>query len=85
MTRDILWALYRQKDNSSYVFDFIELNSDTELKIITFDPDVIFLLQTDGSKDSNTTGGISKMLTKEVPIHLFPVNREIDIDLLFND
>jgi hypothetical protein len=84
MTADIIWTLYRLRQHPAYVFDFIELDSTTELKIITFDPDLIFLLQHE--EDTETARhSISRMLGKEVPIHLFPVNREIDIDLLFND
>jgi hypothetical protein len=60
------------------------LDNTTELKIITFDPDIIFLLQHEA--DTNTARHkISRMLGKDIPIHRFSGNREIDIDALLND
>jgi len=85
MTRDIIWALYRQREHSSYIFDFIENDENTELKIITFDPDVIFLLQINAGVEDESQLKLSKMLGKEIPIHSFPVDRAIDIDALLKD
>jgi hypothetical protein len=85
MTRDIIWALYRQMDHASYVFDFIEDDENTELKIITFDPDAIFLLQTEDNRGSDSELNISKMLSRVIPIHRFPVDREIDVDALLSN
>lgn len=50
MTTDIIWAIYRLREHPSFIIDFIECNSDTELKVITFDPDVIFPLKSYGNQ-----------------------------------
>lgn len=84
MTADIIWTLYRLRQHPSYVFDFIELDNTTELKIITFDPDIIFLLQHEGETET-TRLTINRMLGKEIPIHRFSVEKEIDIDALLKD
>ncbi|MGD9947375.1 MAG: hypothetical protein AB7U29_02725 [Desulfobulbus sp.] len=84
ITNDIIWALYRLRKHPAFIVDFIECDSTTELKIITFDPDIIFLLKSDAdTKDSMLR--LSTMLGKEIPIHCFPLDRSIDIDTLLND
>ena len=84
MTTDIIWAIYRLRKHPSYIIDFIECNSDTDLKVITFDPDVIFLLKSDA--DTKTAElKLNKMLGKDIPIHSFSVERALDIDTLLND
>ena len=84
MTTKIIWALYRLRKQTSYIFDFIEFDNTTELKIITFDPDVIFLLRKE-SDNSEGEHSLSKMLGKNIPIHSFSVDREIDLEALLND
>jgi len=84
MTTKIIWALYRLKKMTSYIFDFIDFDNTTELKIITFDPDVIFLLQQEADSQA-AEQSISKMLGKNIPIHSFSVEREIDLDALLAD
>lgn len=84
MTTDIIWAIYRLREHPSFIIDFIECNSDTELKVITFDPDVIFLLKSD-AETKTAELKLSKMLGKEIPIHSFSVERAFDIDALLND
>lgn len=83
MTTEIIWALYRIKQQHAYIFDFIEFDATTELKIITFDPDVIFLLQQEA--DAQAEQRISKMLGKNIPIHSFSVDQDIDLDALLAD
>ena len=85
MTRDIIWALYRQREHSDYIFDFIQNDENTELKIITFDPDAIFLLQSGDAKTSETKRNISAILARTIPIHQFPIDQATDIDTLLND
>jgi hypothetical protein len=84
MTSKIIWALYRIKQQPAYIFDFIEFDATTELKIITFDPDVIFLLRQEADSQA-AEQSISKMLGKNIPIHSFSVDREIDLDALLAD
>lgn len=84
MTRDIIWALYRQREHSDYIFDFIQHDENTELKIITFDPDAIFLLQNGEVPGRDIRSKISTMLGREIPLHSFSVDQAIDIDTLLN-
>lgn len=84
MTTDIIWALYRLRKHPAFIIDFIECNSDTELKVITFAPDIIFLLKSDAETKAAELKLI-KMLGKEIPIHSFSVDRAIDIDALLNE
>ena len=84
MTRDIIWALYRQRDHSDYIFDFIQHDENTELKIITFDPDAIILLQNGETWADEIQAKINTMLGREIPIHNFNVDQVTDIDTLLN-
>ncbi len=84
MTTNIIWTLYRFRQHPAFIVDFIECDGNAELKVITFDPDIIFLLKS----DSNTTKSVLKlnqMLTREIPIHHFPMDQALDIDTLLND
>lgn len=84
MTKEIIWALYRLRKQTSYIFDFIEYDKNTELKIITFDPDYIFLLQRE-TQEQEAAGQISKMLSKSIPIHTFSADRKINLDTFLTD
>ena len=84
MTTDIIWALYQIHKQPSYIFDFIEYDDTTELKIITFDPDIIVLLQKEG--DVHTAlQNISKMPGRSIPVHSLSADRAIDLKTLLND
>jgi len=84
MTRDIIWALYRQREHSDYIFDFIQHDENTELKIITFDPDAIFLLQNTSVPTCEIKHCINALLERTIPVHWFPVDQAIDLDSLLN-
>ncbi len=84
LTMEIIWALYRFRERYAYVFDFIEYNENTELKIITFDPDYIFLLQRD-AQGPEPEEHIRIMLGRQIPIHSFFADRKINLDAFFAD
>lgn len=84
MTTDVLWAIYRLRKHPSLIIDFIEYDSDSELKVITFDPDIIFLLKSDADAKAAELQ-LHKMLSKGIPIHNFSLERVLDIDSLLND
>lgn len=84
LTTEIIWALYRFRERNAYVFDFIEYDENTELKIITFDPDYIFLLQRD-AQGPELEEHISAMLGRKVPVHSFYADRKIDLESFFTD
>jgi len=84
MTTEIIWALYRLRKQTSYIYDFIEYDHNTELKIITFDPDTIFLLTKD-TQSQDAEKNIDRMLGKNIPVHTFSVDREINLDAILSD
>lgn len=84
LTTEIIWALYRLRKQNSYIYDVIEYDKNTELKIITFDPDIIFLLQKD-AQTQEAEESITRMLGKNIPIHTLSVDRDINLDALLND
>jgi len=87
MTRDIIWALYSQREHSDHIFDFIRHDENTELKIITFGPDMIILLQSGDSDVEKHVPllDINTVLGREIAIHQFPVDQSIDLTALLND
>ncbi len=84
MTTKIIWALYRLRKQTSYIYDFIEYDKNTELKIITFDPDTIFLLTKD-TQSQDAKKNIDRMLGKNIPVHSFSVDRDINLDAILSD
>ncbi|MBM9613197.1 helix-turn-helix domain-containing protein [Desulfobulbus rhabdoformis] len=84
MTRDVIWALYRQKEHARYIFDFIQHNENTELKIITFDPDAIFLLKSKNLPASKLPLNVNAILGRKIPVFTFPVDQVVDIDTLLD-
>jgi len=83
ITEGLIWTLYRLRQHPAYIVDFIECGSTTELKVITFDPDIIFLLKNNCDAQASALK-LHQMLAKEIPIHCFPVDQAIDIDSLLN-
>ncbi len=43
VTTEVIWALYKLRKRTSYIFDFVHLDTNIELKIIAFHPDVIIV------------------------------------------
>ncbi|MDD2465340.1 MAG: helix-turn-helix domain-containing protein [Desulfobulbus sp.] len=84
MTTHIIWTLYRLRKHPAFIVDFIECDSNTELKVITFDPDIIFLLKSDADTKASVLK-LHRMLGKEITIHNFSMDQPIDIDALLTD
>lgn len=80
VTSEIIWTLYRLRKQSPYVFDIVRDDTNIELKIITFSPDVIFLLRKDDT-DQAREQAITRMVNDTTPVHTFSVDRPIDLDL----
>ena len=83
VTSEIIWALYRLRKQTRYIFDFVRYDANIELKIITFGPDSIVLLQGD-SEDQEPLRTIRKMVNGTTPVHCLAIDRPIDLDLLCN-
>jgi hypothetical protein len=49
VTVKLIWLLYALQKKTTYVFDFVPFDTNIELKIITFHPDKIVLLQENSS------------------------------------
>ena len=84
LTTEIIWALYRLREQSSFIFDFIEFDSTTELKLITFEPDLVLLLQKEAD-NGEAQQTIARMLGQNVPIRTFAADQPIKLDRLLHD
>ena len=80
VTSEIIWTLYRLREQSPYIFDIVRDDTNIELKIITFNPDVIFLLRKD-STDQAREQAIARMANGTTPVHAFSIDHPIDLDL----
>ena len=74
---EIIQVLYKLRSQTSFILDFIEDDSCTSLKIMTFKPDIIFLLFGQCNV-SLTTNSIKETLMKDVPVYSFHADRNID-------
>ncbi|WP_297957627.1 helix-turn-helix domain-containing protein [uncultured Desulfobulbus sp.] len=80
VTSEIIWTLYRLREQTPYIFDIVRDDPNIELKIITFNPDVIFLLRKD-STDQAREQAIARMANGTTPVHAFSIDHPIDLDL----
>ena len=76
---EIVSALYHWQHSSRSVFKFIEDDENAELKIITFDPDRIFLLPPLGEKYQDIAR-FDAVLSHPVPVRVFSPNSIADLD-----
>ena len=60
--------------------DIVRDDPNLELKIITFSPDVIFLLRKD-TTDQAREQAIARMANGTTPVHAFSIDHTIDLDL----
>lgn len=74
VTAEVIWALYKLRKQSAYIFDFVRFDSNIELKIITFRPDKIVLLQEDAG-DRKPAQHIQKLVNGSTPIYTFAAGR----------
>ncbi len=84
VTIEIIWALYRLRKQAPYIFDFANYDKNVELKIITFKPDIIFLLQKD-TMDLEPEKAIKKMVNGTTPVHAFSTEKTINLDIFLNE
>jgi hypothetical protein len=83
VTTEVIWALYRLRKRASYVFDFVRFDTNIELKIITFHPDMIVLLQPD-TGDQNPKKAIQKLTNGSITVYTFAANQPIDLDAVLS-
>ena len=88
VTSEIIWTLYRLREQTPYIFDIVRDDPNIELKIITFNPDVIFLLRKD-STDQAREQAIARMHTALAETAIegiqsnVPLHRELMMDARF--
>ena len=81
---ELIWALFRLRKRSAYIFDFVRYDRNVELKIITLRPDIIvLLLQGVFNQEPETT--IRKMTNGVTPVYTFSTDRKIDLEMLFHE
>ena len=74
---EIIQVLYKLRSQTSFILDFIEEDSWTSLKIMTFKPDIIFLLLGQ-CNECLATSNIKATLMKDVPVYSFHADRNMD-------
>lgn len=79
VTSEVIWALYTLRKQSAYIFDFVRFDSNIELKIITFRPDKIVLLQEDAG-DRKPTQHLQKLVNGSTPICTFAAGHTSELD-----
>lgn len=84
VTAEVIWALYRLKKRTSFIVDFARHDQQVELKIITFSPDIICLLQKN-RVDHDAAEAIRTMHNGAIPVYAFATDREINLDVLLGD
>lgn len=78
----IIWALFRLRKRTSYIFDFVRYDKNVELKIITLRPDSIVLLLHEAF-DQEPEKTIRKMANGITPVYTFSTDQHIDLEMLF--
>ena len=84
LTSEVIWTLYRLRKRIAFIVDFVRYDQNIELKIITFNPDIICLLQKEGDNETTETA-IRKMVNGSTPVHSFATDREINLDVLLGE
>lgn len=84
VTTEVIWALYKLRKQTAYIFDFVRFDNNIELKIITFRPDKIVLLQEDVG-DRQPERLIQKMANGSTPIYTFTADRAIGLDRFLSE
>lgn len=79
ITAEVIWALYQLRKKNAFIFDFVRFDSNIELKIITFHPDKIVLLQQDAA-DRKPVQHIQKLVNGSTPIFIFAAGSTSGLD-----
>jgi len=79
---EIIWALFRLRKRTAYIFDLVRYDTNVELKIITLQPDIIVLLLQEAF-DQEPEKTIRKMTNGVTPVYTFSTDRKIDLEMLF--
>jgi hypothetical protein len=84
VTTEVIWSLYKLRKQTAYIFDFVRFDSNIELKIITFRPDRIVLVQADAG-DLEPERLIRKMANGSTPIYTFTADRTSELDRFLSE
>lgn len=78
----VLRMVYRMREQDVAVVDLVRQDADMELKVITLNPDLIFVLQKEGT-DQQLENSLRRMLIRDVPVFRIPTDRMVDLDLFY--
>ncbi|MDR2551152.1 MAG: helix-turn-helix domain-containing protein [Desulfobulbus sp.] len=78
VTIEVIWALYALRKETAYIFDFVRLDSNIELKIITFHPDKIVLLQ-ENPGDEEPARQLRKLSSGATPVYTFAADGIVEL------
>ncbi|MCL1981440.1 MAG: hypothetical protein FWG62_10260 [Proteobacteria bacterium] len=78
VTIEIIWALYALRKETAYIFDFVRFDRNIELKIITFHPDKIVLLQ-DNAGDGKPARQLRNLTNGVPPVYTFVADNIVEL------
>ncbi|NLX17783.1 MAG: helix-turn-helix domain-containing protein [Desulfobulbus sp.] len=84
VTTEVIWALYRLRQQTSYIFDVVRLDDSIELKIITFNPDKIVLLQEESGR-LETEDLLHRSTNSSIPIYTLVRGQTSGLDKFLNE
>jgi hypothetical protein len=84
VTTEVIWALYKLRKQTSYIFDVVRLDNDIELKIITFSPDKIILLQEE-TGNQGPERFLRKIANGSIPIHTIAAGQTSGLDQFLSE
>lgn len=76
-SREVIWTLYRLRKKTSCILECITYSPNTELKVITFSPDVILLYGQEGQIENIATI-IREKLPSAIPLYSFSEEQATD-------
>lgn len=76
----VLRMLYRMREQDVAVVDLVRQDADMELKVITLNPDLIFVLQKEET-GQELEKSLRRMLIRDVPVFRIPTDKIVDMDL----
>ena len=78
VTIEVIWTLYALRKETAYIFDFVRFDSNIELKVITFRPDKIVLLQGNPG-DREPARQLQKLTNRTTPVHTFAADGTVEL------
>jgi len=83
-TIEVINALYALRKETAHILDFVRFDSNIELKLITFHPDKIVLVQ-DNPGDREPARQLQKLNNRAAPVHTFAADGIVELKQFLNE